>query len=173
MIMAEESQLVLLKLIRLDLEMTTFEPFAIVLIFVQMKVHRESVFAVRDTELIQFPARLLHQIKRLNPVITEYVIGHISRALESDESSRVVQEPQCEIKYKIQAENLANISTIAILCSDGNCPIDCFIDQLKECLSPHGKVICLSSSSVEKKLGRFALTDRGSTKANFHFNLNT
>jgi len=138
-----------------------------------MKVHRESVFAVRDTELIQFPARLLHQIKRLNPVITEYVIGHISRALESDESSsRVVQEPQCDIKYKIQAENLANISTIAIVCSDETCPIDCFIDQLKECLSPHGNVICLSSSSVEKELGRFALTDRGSTKAYFHFYLN-
>ena len=135
-----------------------------------MQVHRESVFAVRDTELIQFPARLLHHIKRLNPVITEYVIRHISRALESDESSsRVVQEPQCEIKYKIQAESLANVSTIAIVCSDENCPIDCFIDQLKECMSPHGNVICLSSSSVEKELGRFALTDRGSTKAYFHF----
>ena len=138
-------------------------------LYFQMKVHRESVFAVRDTELIQFPARLLHHIKRLNPVITEYVIGHISRALDSDDSSsRVDQEPQCEIKFKIQAENLANISTIAIVCSDENCPIDCFIDQLKECLSPHGKVICLSSSSVEKKLGRFALTDRGSTKVYFH-----
>ena len=176
--MVGESQLVLSKLIRLVLEITTFEVqdlkhskwFFQITRFFQMKVHRESVFAVRDTELIQFPARLLHHIKRLNPVITEYVIGHISRALDSDQSSsRVVQEPQCEIKYKIQAENLANISTIAIVCSDENCSIDCFIDQLKECLSPHGKVICLSSSSVEKKLGRFALTDRGSTKAYFHF----
>ena len=130
-----------------------------------MTVHRESVFAVRDTELIQFPARLLHHIKRLNPNITEHVIRHICRDAESDQSSpRAFQDAESEIKYQIQAEKLANISTIAVACSDENCPIDCFIDQLRMCLSPHGKVICLSSNSVEKTLGRFALTDRGSAK---------
>ena len=175
LITAEVCQLVLRKLIRLvkvsSIELRRFVKIKHVcgINDIQMNKYRESVFAVRDTELIQFPTRLLHHIKRLNHVITEHVIRHISRDLESSgSSSRVDQEAETEIKYKIQAEKLANISTIAITCSDENCPIDCFIEQLKECLSSHGNVICLSSTSVEKTLGRFALTDRGSAKVSYY-----
>ena len=175
LITAEVCQLVLRKLIRLvkvsSIELRRFVKIKHVcgINDIQMNKYRESVFAVRDTELIQFPTRLLHHIKRLNHVITEHVIRHISRDLDSSgSSSRVDQEAETEIKYKIQAEKLATISTIAVTCSDENCPIDCFIEQLKECLSSHGNVICLSSTSVEKTLGRFALTDRGSAKVSYY-----
>ena len=126
-----------------------------------MSTHTKSVFAVRDTELIQFPARLLHHIKRLYPIITEYVINNVVQRLESEKPiSLINQDSDNEVKYQIQASSLANISTIAVVCSDSNSPIESFIDQLKDCLSLHGNVICLSSQIVENQLGKFALTDR-------------
>jgi lysophospholipid hydrolase len=61
------------------------------------------------------------------------------------------------ITYGGVANHLANISTIAILTSDHEAPLDLFVLELANVLKSHGSVQRLNSHIIKKRLGEAAM----------------
>ena len=133
------------------------------------KQRTTSVHAVRDTEVARLPAALMHHIKRLYPATVTNIISlmtdHVVRLkFKGDSQSQNIfsQNPENSheesmITYGGIANHLANISTIAILTSDFDVPLDLFSMELANVLKGHGTVQRLTSDTIRRRLGERAM----------------
>lgn len=133
------------------------------------KLRTTSVHAVRDTEVARIPAALMHHIKRLYPTTVTNIISLmtdqvIRQKFKGDAQSQNIftQRPENSheesmVTYGGIANHLANISTIAILTSDFDVPLDLFTLELANVLKQHGTVQRLNSDTIRKRLGERAM----------------
>lgn len=112
-----------------------------------------SVHAVRDTELARIPDGLLTMIRKKYPSVTTRIAGFLGAKLTKD-FSRPIQDG--EGQYGDLTNLLSNLSTVAIMPSNGECPLDEFSKQLEKSVEQVCSTMRLTSEKVKRKLGSAA-----------------
>ncbi|EMD42300.1 hypothetical protein CERSUDRAFT_110821 [Gelatoporia subvermispora B] len=121
---------------------------------------RNTVHAIRDTELIRMPQTLFNAISSRNPRTTAQLLNMIASRVRSevDASSRTMPSDN--------SRSNMNLKTVAILPSHRNVPVDAFARKLHTALEGIGApTYYLNQASVSDHLGRHAFTRMGKLKA--------
>ncbi|KAI0828902.1 patatin-domain-containing protein [Trametes gibbosa] len=121
---------------------------------------RNTVHAIRDTELIRMPQTLFNAISSRNPRTTAQLLRMIA--------SRVRTELDSSTKNLVveRASGNINLKNVAILPVSRNIPIDVFARKLHAALEGIGAPTAfLNQASVSDHLGRHAFTRMGKLKA--------
>ncbi|CBY42799.1 unnamed protein product, partial [Oikopleura dioica] len=115
-----------------------------------------SVHAVRDTEVARIPAALMEHIKRLFPSTIQNIIALMTDQVAINQSHQIMANQQNIFNketYGGLANQLANVSTVAVLTSDPDVPLEIFSIEVANALNAHGKVQRLASDLVKRRLG--------------------
>ncbi|KAI0673740.1 patatin-domain-containing protein [Trametes maxima] len=121
---------------------------------------RNTVHAIRDTELIRMPQTLFNAISSRNPRTTAQLLRMIASRVrtEIDSSSKNLAAER--------ASGNINLKNVAILPVSRNIPIDVFSRKLHAALEGIGvPTAFLNQASVSDHLGRHAFTRMGKLKA--------
>ncbi|GBE77538.1 Lysophospholipase NTE1 [Sparassis crispa] len=122
-------------------------------------LRRNTVHAIRDTELIRMPRTLFNAISSRNPRTTAQLLKMIASRVrvELDSSSRTLPS---DVSRNI------NLKNVAVLPVSRNVPIDAFARKLHTALESIGApTFYLNQASVSDHLGRHAFTRMGKLKA--------
>ncbi|KAI0068052.1 patatin-domain-containing protein [Artomyces pyxidatus] len=124
---------------------------------------RNTVHAIRDTELIRMPQTLFNAISSRNPQTTALLLRMIASRVRSEidsSSTAMSRGSPTEIR-----RNNANLKTVAILPVSRNVPVDAFARKLHIALESIGAPTSyLNQASVSSTLGRHAFTRMGKLK---------
>ncbi|KAJ3552052.1 hypothetical protein NM688_g4361 [Phlebia brevispora] len=121
---------------------------------------KNTVHAIRDTELIRMPQTLFNAISSRNPGTTAQLLRMIASRVRSEVDSSARSVPLESSRTNI------NLKTVAILPSTRNVPIEAFSRKLFTALESIGAPTSyLNQSSVSDHLGRHAFTRMGKLKA--------
>ncbi|RDB28383.1 Lysophospholipase NTE1 [Hypsizygus marmoreus] len=125
---------------------------------------RNTVHAIRDTELIRMPQTLFNAISARNPQTTAQILRMIaSRVRDEVDSSSNAQARNSTAEL---GHNNANLKTVAILPVSRSVPIDAFARKLQSALEGIGaSTSFLNQASISSHLGRHAFTRMGKLKA--------
>ncbi|KAG6846048.1 hypothetical protein H0H87_006412 [Tephrocybe sp. NHM501043] len=125
---------------------------------------RNTVHAIRDTELIRMPQTLFNAISARNPQTTAQLLRMIaSRVRDEVDSSTTAQARNSGPDL---GHNNTNLKTVAILPVSRNVPIDAFARKLQAALEGIGaSTSFLNQASVSSHLGRHAFTRMGKLKS--------
>ncbi|KAF9469736.1 hypothetical protein BDZ94DRAFT_1243142 [Collybia nuda] len=125
---------------------------------------RNTVHAIRDTELIRMPQTLFNAISARNPQTTAQLLRMIaSRVRDEVDSSTNAQARNSTSEL---GHNNTNLKTVAILPVSRNVPIDAFARKLQAALEGIGaSTSYLNQASVSSHLGRHAFTRMGKLKS--------
>ncbi|KAI0778777.1 patatin-domain-containing protein [Trametes elegans] len=121
---------------------------------------RNTVHAIRDTELIRMPRTLFNAISSRNPRTTAQLLRMIASRVRSelDTSSKNIAAER--------ASGNINLKNVAVLPVSRNIPIDTFARKLHAALDGIGvPTAFLNQASVSDHLGRHAFTRMGKLKA--------
>ncbi|KAJ7201315.1 hypothetical protein GGX14DRAFT_552016 [Mycena pura] len=119
---------------------------------------RNTVHAIRDTELIRMPKTLFNAISARNPQTTAQLLRMIA--------SRVRDEVDSSSTQSRNASDNNNLKTVAILPVSRLVPIDAFARKLQAALEGMGATTSyLNQASIASHLGRHAFTRMGKLKA--------
>ncbi|KAJ6520332.1 hypothetical protein C8R45DRAFT_954806 [Mycena sanguinolenta] len=119
---------------------------------------RNTVHAIRDTELIRMPQTLFNAISARNPQTTAQLLRMIA--------SRVRDEVDSSSTQPRKASENNNLKTVAILPASRLVPVDAFARKLQAALEGIGATTSyLNQASISGHLGRHAFTRMGKLKA--------
>ncbi|KAJ6623144.1 hypothetical protein B0H10DRAFT_1873583 [Mycena sp. CBHHK59/15] len=120
---------------------------------------RNTVHAIRDTELIRMPQTLFNAISARNPQTTAQLLRMIaSRVRDEVDSSSSTQSRN--------ASDNNNLKTVAVLPVSRLVPVDAFARKLQAALEGIGaSTSYLNQASISSHLGRHAFTRMGKLKA--------
>lgn len=121
---------------------------------------RNTLHAIRDTELIRMPRTLFNAISSRNPRTTAQILQMIASRVrtEIDSSTR-------KLPTELSRSN-TNLKTVAVLPVSRNVPIDAFARKLHSALEGIGAPTSfLNQASISNHLGRHAFTRMGKLKA--------
>ncbi|KAJ7216797.1 hypothetical protein B0H12DRAFT_1154029, partial [Mycena haematopus] len=119
---------------------------------------RNTVHAIRDTELIRMPQTLFNAISARNPQTTAQLLRMIA--------SRVRDEVDSSSTQPRKASDNNNLKTVAILPVSRLVPVDAFARKLQAALEGIGATTSyLNQASISGHLGRHAFTRMGKLKA--------
>ncbi|KAF7337681.1 Lysophospholipase NTE1 [Mycena sanguinolenta] len=119
---------------------------------------RNTVHAIRDTELIRMPQTLFNAISARNPQTTAQLLRMIA--------SRVRDEVDSSSTQPRKASENNNLKTVAILPVSRFVPVDAFARKLQAALEGIGATTSyLNQASISGHLGRHAFTRMGKLKA--------
>lgn len=128
---------------------------------------RNTVHAIRDTELIRMPQTLFNAISARNPQTTAQLLRMIASRVrdEVDNTSagqqRKVGKSGAELGY-----NNTNLKTVAVLPVSRSVPIDAFSRKLQVALEGIGaSTSYLNQTIIANHLGRHAFTRMGKLKS--------
>jgi len=125
---------------------------------------RNTVHAIRDTELIRMPQTLFNAISARNPQTTAQLLRMIaSRVRDEVDSSSLGQtrKPGSELGH-----NNTNLKTVAVLPVSRNVPIEAFARKLQTALEGMGaSTSYLNQTIITNHLGRHAFTRMGKLKS--------
>ncbi|KAJ7982797.1 hypothetical protein DFH06DRAFT_1171588 [Mycena polygramma] len=121
---------------------------------------RNTVHAIRDTELIRMPQTLFNAISARNPQTTAQLLRMIaSRVRDEVDSNSFSTQPRT-------ASDNNNLKTVAILPVSRLVPVDAFARKLQTALEGIGATTSyLNQASISGHLGRHAFTRMGKLKA--------
>ncbi|KAJ7292813.1 hypothetical protein C8J57DRAFT_1444263 [Mycena rebaudengoi] len=121
---------------------------------------RNTVHAIRDTELIRMPQTLFNAISARNPQTTAQLLRMIaSRVRDELDSSSSKQSRNA-------SSDNNNLKTVAILPVSRLVPVDAFGRKLQTALEAMGATTSyLNQASISSHLGRHAFTRMGKLKA--------
>ncbi|KAI0274950.1 patatin-domain-containing protein [Gloeopeniophorella convolvens] len=124
---------------------------------------RNTVHAIRDTELIRMPQTLFNAISSRNPQTTALLLRMIAARVRSDvDSSSSARSLNTASELR---RNNANLKTVAVLPVSRSVPIDAFARKLHSALEGIGSPTSyLNQASVSNTLGRHAFTRMGKLK---------
>ncbi|KAI8990604.1 patatin-domain-containing protein [Trametes punicea] len=121
---------------------------------------RNTVHAIRDTELIRMPQTLFNAISSRNPRTTAQLLRMIASRVRTE-----VDSSSMNMAAERASGNI-NLKTVAILPVSRNIPIDAFARKLHAALEGIGAPTAfLNQASVSDHLGRHAFTRMGKLKA--------
>ncbi|EPT03439.1 hypothetical protein FOMPIDRAFT_1035433 [Fomitopsis schrenkii] len=121
---------------------------------------RNTVHAIRDTELIRMPRTLFNAISSRNPRTTAQILKMIASRVRS-EIDHTKSGPIVEL-----SRSNSNLKTVAVLPVTRNVPVDEFARKLHAALESVGAPTSyLNQASVSDHLGRHAFTRMGKLKA--------
>ncbi|KAG6854161.1 hypothetical protein C0991_010072 [Blastosporella zonata] len=125
---------------------------------------RNTVHAIRDTELIRMPQTLFNAISARNPQTTAQLLRMIaSRVRDEVDSSTTAQARNAGPDL---GHDNTNLKTVAILPVSRNVPIDAFARKLQAALEGIGaSTSFLNQASISSHLGRHAFTRMGKLKS--------
>ncbi|KAF8640732.1 hypothetical protein AX17_000383 [Amanita inopinata Kibby_2008] len=125
---------------------------------------RNTVHAIRDTELVRMPQTLFNAISARNPQTTAQLLKMIaSRVRDEVDSSSTSQgrTPASEL-----GRNNTNLKTVAVLPVTRNVPVYEFARKLQSALEGIGaSTAFLNQASISSHLGRHAFTRMGKLKS--------
>ncbi|KAF9055952.1 hypothetical protein BJ165DRAFT_1429740 [Panaeolus papilionaceus] len=125
---------------------------------------RNTVHAIRDTELIRMPKTLFNAISARNPQTTAQILRMIaSRVRDEVDSSSVGQKRNAgsELGY-----NNTNLKTVAVLPVSRNVPVEAFSRKLQTALDGIGaNTLYLNQAVISSQLGKHAFTRMGKLKS--------
>ncbi|EAU92608.1 hydrolase [Coprinopsis cinerea okayama7 len=123
---------------------------------------RNTVHAIRDTELIRMPQTLFNAISARNPQTTAQLLRMIaSRVRDEVDSSSMSQGRTSELGH-----NNFNLKTIAILPFARHVPVTAFARKLQAALEGIGATtLFLNQATVSTHLGKHAFTRMGKLKS--------
>ncbi|KAI9454834.1 patatin-domain-containing protein [Russula earlei] len=124
---------------------------------------RNTVHAIRDTELIRMPQTLFNAISSRNPQTTALLLRMIASRVRSEiDSSPRARSRNMGTEFR---RNNDNLKTVALLPVSRNVPIVSFARKLYTALEGIGApTSCLNQVSVSNVLGRHAFTRMGKLK---------
>ncbi|KAI0316483.1 hypothetical protein OF83DRAFT_1126430 [Amylostereum chailletii] len=123
---------------------------------------RNTVHAIRDTELIRMPQTLFNAISVRNPQTTAQLLRMIASRVRSEVDSASTRPANTTTELR---RSNTNLKTVAILPVSRNVPIDAFARKLHAALEGIGAPTSyLNQASVSTKLGRHAFTRMGKLK---------
>ncbi|PBK76899.1 patatin-domain-containing protein [Armillaria solidipes] len=125
-------------------------------------LRRNTLHAIRDTELIRMPQTLFNAISARNPQITAQILRMIATRVrvELDSKSTKSRSVLSEPGYN------NNLKTVAVLPVSRSVPIDAFSRKLQTALEGIGATTSyLNQASISNQLGRHAFTRMGKLKA--------
>ncbi|EIN14421.1 patatin-domain-containing protein [Punctularia strigosozonata HHB-11173 SS5] len=122
---------------------------------------RNTVHAIRDTELIRMPQTLFNAVSSRNPKATTHLLRTIaSRVREELNISSSPREPTERSRAN------SNLKTVAILPVSRMVPVDAFARKLHAALETmDAPTAYLNQASMSSHLGRHAFTRMGKLKA--------
>ncbi|KAJ7103059.1 hypothetical protein B0H15DRAFT_810792 [Mycena belliarum] len=121
---------------------------------------RNTVHAIRDTELIRMPQTLFNAISARNPQTTAQLLRMIASRVRDEVDSTSSVQP------RNAASDNNNLKTVAILPVSRLVPIDAFARKLQAALEGIGATTSyLNQASIASHLGRHAFTRMGKLKA--------
>ncbi|KAJ7597324.1 hypothetical protein C8J56DRAFT_919757 [Mycena floridula] len=124
---------------------------------------RNTVHAIRDTELIRMPSTLFNAISARNPQTTAQLLRMIASRVRDEVDSSVSGQSRnvpSELGYN------KNLKTIAILPVSRSVPVDPFARKLQASLEGIGSTSSyLNQASMSSQLGHHAFTRMGKLKA--------
>ncbi|KAG5652577.1 hypothetical protein H0H81_004537 [Sphagnurus paluster] len=125
---------------------------------------RNTVHAIRDTELIRMPQTLFNAISARNPQTTAQLLRMIaSRVRDEVDSSTTAQARNSGPDL---GHTNTNLKTVAILPVSRNVPVDAFARKLQTALEGIGaSTSFLNQASISSHLGRHAFTRMGKLKS--------
>ncbi|KAJ7361203.1 hypothetical protein DFH08DRAFT_843456 [Mycena albidolilacea] len=120
---------------------------------------RNTVHAIRDTELIRMPQTLFNAISARNPQTTAQLLRMIASRVRDEVDSSSSTQPR-------KASDNNNLKTVAILPVSRLVPVDAFARKLQAALEGIGATTSyLNQASISSHLGRHAFTRMGKLKA--------
>ncbi|KAJ7508598.1 hypothetical protein B0H11DRAFT_2304937, partial [Mycena galericulata] len=120
---------------------------------------RNTVHAIRDTELIRMPQTLFNAISARNPQTTAQLLRMIASRVRDEVDSSSSAQPR-------KASDNNNLKTVAILPVSRLVPVDAFARKLQAALEGIGATTSyLNQASISGHLGRHAFTRMGKLKA--------
>lgn len=147
----------------------------------QQRVH--TVIAIRDSELAQIPALLLHRLKHKVPQVLNRLIqllsgrllgnithysgaSHLGIGLGASRIQDAIHYPNFVSDIKSESVSfpqltkmtMSNLRTIAILPTAGSISAEAFALELQHSLTPMGSSVRLTSHIIRKRLGPTALS---------------
>ncbi|KAI0049281.1 patatin-domain-containing protein [Auriscalpium vulgare] len=124
---------------------------------------RNTVHAIRDTELIRMPQTLFNAISSRNPQTTALLLRMIASRVRSEiDSSSIARSRNTPTEIR---RNNANLKTVAVLPVSRSVPVDAFARKLHSALESIGaSTSYLNQASVSSILGRHAFTRMGKLK---------
>ncbi|PFH52298.1 hypothetical protein AMATHDRAFT_57351 [Amanita thiersii Skay4041] len=125
---------------------------------------RNTLHAIRDTELIRMPQTLFNAISARNPQTTAQLLRMIaSRVRDEVDNSSNAQNRNVVSEL---GRNNTNLKTVAVLPVTRNVPVDEFARKLQAALEGIGaSTAYLNQASVSSHLGRHAFTRMGKLKS--------
>lgn len=138
---------------------------------------RNTLHAIRDTELIRMPQTLFNAISSRHPATTAQCVCLLYRLMMTiDTVSRLLRMIASRVRTEVDSETRnaplessrsnSNLKTVAIMPSSRNVPIEAFGRKLYAALESLGApTFYLNQSSVSDHLGRHAFTRMGKLKA--------
>lgn len=125
---------------------------------------RNTVHAIRDTELIRMPQTLFNAISARNPQTTAQLLRMIaSRVRDEVDSTSLAQGRTSTAEL---GHNNTNLKTVAVLPVSRNVPVDAFARKLQSALEGIGaSTSYLNQAIISHHLGRHAFTRMGKLKS--------
>ncbi|KAF9531870.1 hypothetical protein CPB83DRAFT_867766 [Crepidotus variabilis] len=126
---------------------------------------RNTVHAIRDTELIRMPQTLFNAISARNPQTTAQLLRMIATRVR-DEVDNTKAPPQTRQAGPEVVQNNTNLKTVAILPTSRNVPVEAFAKKLHGALEGIGaSTSYLNQAIISNHLGKHAFTRMGKLKS--------
>ncbi|TFK26799.1 hydrolase [Coprinopsis marcescibilis] len=125
---------------------------------------RNTVHAIRDTELIRMPQTLFNAISARNPQTTAQLLRMIASRVRDEVDSSSISQGRTHASEL--GHNNTNLKTIAVLPSARNVPVSTFARKLQTALEGMGaSTLYLNQATVSSHLGKHAFTRMGKLKS--------
>ncbi|KII93959.1 hypothetical protein PLICRDRAFT_36181 [Plicaturopsis crispa FD-325 SS-3] len=125
---------------------------------------RNTVHAIRDTELIRMPQTLFNAISARNPQTTAQLLRMIASRVRDEVNSADITQSWSNSSEL--GRNNTNLKTVAVLPVSRNVPVDGFARKLAAALESIGAATSyLNQASISSHLGRHAFSRMGKLKA--------
>lgn len=125
---------------------------------------RNTVHAIRDSELVRMPLTLFNAISARNPQATAHLLRIIAARVRDEVDSSATSRSKVAIPSELGWNDL-NLKTVAIIPIARNIPIDTFAKKLQAALESIGAPTAyLNQASISRYLGRHAFTRMGKLK---------
>lgn len=127
---------------------------------------RNTLHAIRDTELIRMPLTLFNAISARNPGTTAQLLRTIAARVRREVDTRPTLTKSNRAGMLEMGRNNANLKTVAVLPVSRNVPIVAFAKKLHLALDAQGvKTSYLNQASISAHLGRLAFSRMGKLKS--------
>ena len=125
--------------------------------------HRNTVHAIRDTELVRMPLTLFNAISSRNPQATAELLRIIASRVR-DEIDTTLPNRRAIVRQELGWNNI-NLKAIAVMPTSRSIPIEAFAKKLQSALEDIGApTALLNQASIGRSLGRHAFTRMGKLK---------